>query len=89
MAFSDLFKMAPLSEFSQAADALTRNEIMTSNEIRALIGLKPAEDEDADKLRNKNLNKPPEQGPPQEGMQPPMEDPLDQAETYEEFKELV
>jgi len=61
MAFPDLFKMAPLSEFSAAADSLNRNEIMTSNELRAVIGLYPSRDPEADKLRNKNLNKPVEE----------------------------
>ena len=58
MAFQNLFKMAPLTEIADASDKLTRNEIMTSNEVRAEIGLPPSEDPDADVLRNKNLNKP-------------------------------
>jgi hypothetical protein len=53
----DLFKMAPLSEIADAADKLTRNEIMSSNEVRAEIGLVASEDPSADELRNKNLNK--------------------------------
>lgn len=53
----DLFKMAPLSEIADAADKLTRNEIMSSNEVRAEIGLVASEDPNADELRNKNLNK--------------------------------
>ena len=57
MAFPSLFKMAPLSEFADSADKLTRNEIMTSNEVRAVIGLVPSSDPEADVLRNKNLNK--------------------------------
>lgn len=56
MAFPNLFKMAPLSDFAQAADKLTRNAIMSSNEIRAAIGLRPSKEPDADALRNKNLN---------------------------------
>ena len=40
------------------ADKFTRNEIMTSNEIRQVIGLKPSTDPEADELRNKNLSKP-------------------------------
>ena len=58
MAFPNLFKMAPLSEFANAADKLTRNEIMTSNEVRAVVGLSPSSDPKADELRNKNINKP-------------------------------
>jgi hypothetical protein len=53
----DLFKMAPLSEIADAADKLTRNEIMSSNEVRAEIGLVASDDPNADELRNKNLNK--------------------------------
>jgi len=56
LAFPNLFKMAPLTEFSEAADKLTRNAIMSSNEIRAIVGLKPSNEPDADALRNKNLN---------------------------------
>lgn len=56
MAFPDLFKMAPLETFAEASDKLTRNAIMTSNEIRAQIGLHASDEEDADALRNKNLN---------------------------------
>ena len=57
MAFPSLFKMAPLSDFADAADKLTRNEIMTSNEIRSVVGMPPSADPEADTLRNKNLNK--------------------------------
>jgi len=53
----DLFKMAPLSQIADAADKLTRNEIMSSNEVRAEIGLVASSDPNADELRNKNLNK--------------------------------
>lgn len=56
--FSDPFKLVPLSEISSVADTFTRNEILTSNEIRQIIGMKPADDPSADELRNKNLNKP-------------------------------
>ena len=57
MAFPSLFKMAPLEIFADAADKLTRNEIMTSNEVRAVVGLRASDEPDADTLRNKNLNK--------------------------------
>ena len=43
------------------ADKFTRNEIMSSNEIRQIIGLKPANDPKADELRNKNLSQPSEE----------------------------
>jgi hypothetical protein len=56
MAFPDLFKMAPLEAFAEAADKLTRNAIMSSNEIRSVVGLHASDDADASALRNKNLN---------------------------------
>lgn len=54
--FRDPFKLVPVSEISEIADKFTRNEIMTSNEIRQIIGMKPSDDPKADELRNKNLN---------------------------------
>lgn len=57
MFFRDPFKLVPVSEIASIADTVTRNEIMTSNEVRQIIGMKPSSDPDADKLRNKNLNK--------------------------------
>ena len=54
--FNNPFKFMPVSNIAEIADKFTRNEIMTSNEIRQLIGLKPVDDPKADELRNKNLN---------------------------------
>ncbi|MDD2298538.1 MAG: phage portal protein [Fermentimonas sp.] len=54
--FRDPFKLVPVNEISEIADKFTRNEIMTSNEIRQIIGIKPSVDPKADELRNKNLN---------------------------------
>ena len=48
--------MVPVSQLADIADKMTRNEIMTSNEIRQIIGMKPSDDPSADELRNKNLN---------------------------------
>lgn len=56
--FRDPFRLVPVSAMAEIADKLTRNEIMTSNEVRQVIGLKPANDPSADELRNKNLSKP-------------------------------
>lgn len=56
--FRDPFKLVPVSDISEIADKFTRNEIMTSNEIRQIIGMKPSDDPRADELRNKNLNQP-------------------------------
>lgn len=54
--FRDPFKLVPVGELAEIADKFTRNEIMTSNEIRQIIGMKPSKDPAADELRNKNLN---------------------------------
>jgi hypothetical protein len=59
--FRDPFKLVPVNELAEIADKMTRNEIMTSNEIRQVIGLKPSKDPKADELRNSNLNHPDEE----------------------------
>lgn len=56
--FRDPFRLVPVSEIAEIADKMTRNEIMTSNEIRQVIGMKPSSDPSADELRNKNLSAP-------------------------------
>lgn len=56
MCFRDPFKLVPAEQIAEIADKFTRNEIMSSNEIRAIIGYKPVDDPRADELRNKNLN---------------------------------
>ena len=56
MYFRDPFKLVPVNEIAEIADKFTRNEIMTSNEIRQIVGMKPSDDPSADELRNKNLN---------------------------------
>ena len=56
--FRDPFKLVPVDNIAEIADKFTRNEIMTSNEIRQEIGLKPSKDPKADELRNKNLSAP-------------------------------
>ena len=55
--FRNPFKLVPISEIPDLADKLTRNEIVSSNEMRQVIGFKPSDDPAADELRNKNLNK--------------------------------
>ena len=54
--FRDPFKLVPVSDVATIADSFTRNEILSSNEIREIIGRKPSTDPSADELRNKNLN---------------------------------
>lgn len=53
--YRDPFKLVPVSQLANLANAFTRNEIMTSNEIRQVIGMKPSDEPAADELRNKNL----------------------------------
>jgi len=59
--FRDPFKLVPVNDIAEIADKMTRNEIMTSNEIRQKIGLMPSTDPKADKLRNSNLSAPKEE----------------------------
>ena len=54
--FDNPFKLIPVTNLADIADKFTRNEIMSSNEIRQIIGMKPVNDPRADELRNKNLN---------------------------------
>ena len=56
MFFRDPFKLVPVENIAEIADKFTRNEIMTSNEIRQVVGMMPSKDPGADELRNKNLN---------------------------------
>lgn len=54
--FRDPFKLVPVNDIAEIADKFTRNEIMTSNEIRQIVGMKPSDDPKADELINSNLN---------------------------------
>lgn len=54
--FRDPFKIAPVSQIAEIADKLTRNEIMTKNEVRSIIGMRPSDDPRANELRNSNIN---------------------------------
>lgn len=56
MFFRDPFKLVPINNIAEIADKFTRNEILTSNEIRGIIGFKPSDDPKADQLINSNLN---------------------------------
>lgn len=58
MFFRDPFKLVPVNNIAEIADKFTRNEIMTSNEIRQIVGLKPSKDPKADKLINSNISQP-------------------------------
>lgn len=72
MFFRDPFKLVPVENVAEIADKFTRNEIMTSNEFRQVIGMKPSDDPKADQLRNANISEPASDN----GMVP-MEEPID------------
>jgi hypothetical protein len=63
MAFRDPFKMVPIADLADIADKFSRNEILSANEVRAIIGIKPSKDAKADQLVNSNM--------PQQGQLPP------------------
>lgn len=62
MFFMDPFKLVPVSNLADIADKFTRNEILSSNEVRQIIGMKPSDDPKADELVNKNIAQPTEEG---------------------------
>ena len=61
MPFRDPFKLVPINNIAEIADKFTRNEILTSNEVRQIIGFKPSSDPKADKLINSNIAQPKEE----------------------------
>ena len=64
MFFKDPFKLVPVEKIADIADKFTRNEILSSNELRGIVGFKPVDDPKADELRNANLNQQPNQNFP-------------------------
>ena len=67
MYFQDHFKLVPVNNIADMADKFTRNEILTANEIRSILGIKPSDDPKADELRNSNMpiqDREPEEGAP-------------------------
>lgn len=83
MFFQDHFKLVPVNNIADIADKFTRNEIMTANEIRSVIGMMPSDDPKADELRNSNM---PQQDAPA-GEAPPEE--VDPEELEEARKTLL
>lgn len=65
MCFRDPLKLVPVNDLAEIADKLTRNEIISSNEVRQAIGMKPSDDPKADKLVNSNISQPQESREPQ------------------------
>ena len=79
--FRDPFKLVPVNDLAELADKFTRNEIMTKNEFRQIVGMKPSDDPKAEQLINSNISQPtmnPNSYPPEEGVDP------DYEEGYEE-----
>ena len=60
LCFRDPFKLVPVNDIAEIADKFTRNEIMTKNEFRQIIGMKPSDDPKADMLINSNISQSPE-----------------------------
>lgn len=79
MMFRDPFKLVPVNNIAEIADKFTRNEIMTSNEFRQVIGMKPSDDPKADQLVNANISQPKEEYEEQE-----TQDMREQEERYNE-----
>lgn len=73
MYFKDPFKLVPISQIAEIADKFTRNEIVTSNEMRQAIGMKPADDKKADELRNSNMPQSELGAPPPGGAEAPIQ----------------
>ena len=84
--FRDPFKLVPINNIADIADKFTRNEILTSNEIRQIIGMKPSNDPKADELRNSNMPQPEEQSAYEEV--PMEEEPADEGAPPEEEQGL-
>lgn len=82
LSFRDPFKLVPVNDMAEIADKFTRNEIMTSNEIRQVIGMKPSDEPNADSLHNSNLY-PTGGDPNQYGPEAPMEE----TDPYGEYPE--
>ena len=90
--YSDPFKLIPINEIAKFADVLSRNEIMTSNELRQKMGMPPSDDPRADELNNANMPDYPEEQPMDmgqeaydESMEQPMEgqaEPVGEEEVY-------
>ena len=71
MFFRDPFKLVPVNDLAEIADKFTRNEIMSKNEIRQIVGMKPSDDPKADQLINSNITQ-----PGADPMADPMTDPM-------------
>ena len=73
--FRDMFGVITAANLAELSDKLTRNEILSSNEFRAIMGYRPSVDKNADELRNKNLNKP-DSSPVPDSLPVPVKNPV-------------
>ena len=91
--FRDPFKLVPVNDIAEIADKFTRNEIMTSNEIRQIVGMKPSSDPKADQLVNSNISQPNGLTPQAMGDESavPQEENVEEppSMTYAEFKKTM
>ena len=72
--FMDPFRLVPVNQLADMADKFTRNAILSSNEVRAIVGKEPSNDPKADELSNKNINQASESSQPSDGSQAPSEE---------------
>ena len=86
--FNDPFKLVPISNLAEIADKFTRNAIMSSNEIRQVVGLKPSQDPNADTLSNKNLNQPTDPAVQQNPANPMAENPASEPIPNDQVQEI-
>ena len=89
MFFRDPFRLVPVQEIAEISDKLTRNEIATPNEIRSVIGWKPADDQNADQLRNRNISQSAEELAAQNGDMPVEEMSNPEEEPQSDFDRFV
>ena len=84
--FRNPFKLVAVADIANMADTFTRNEILSSNEFRQILGFKPSDDPKADQLVNSNIAQPADAGmmPMEEGMEEYVEEPIDESEEYGE-----
>ena len=78
--FRDPFKLVPINNIAEIADKFTRNEIMSANEIRQIVGMRPSDDPKADKLVNSNISQPTENS-----NNPPLPEESDYEDDYESY----
>lgn len=76
--FRDPFKLAPINSIAETADKLTRNEIMSKNEFRQVLGMKPSNDPKADQLINSNIN---QSAPTQKPVEEPTQESIKEGES--------